>query len=237
MINNKHIEQNTLEWHEIKWRKIGGTLSSGLFKKSETLFIDLLSQYLEDFEPGEDSFENDHMRRGKELEPFAFEYMEKYTGIKFERSGWLQSEECPLLGLSPDGISECETVAFESKCLARKAHTEILLTKEIPSEHLAQLVHYFTVNPKLEKLYFIAFRPESVRPFIKLLTRDSLVDFGWKIKNEIPQTGVKGQPIKPKIETVPDVKKISEWTEIAIESGKELEKEIKEAVEQIKNDI
>ena len=43
MINHKEIKQGSIEWHELRWGKIGGTLSSGLFVKSDTLLIDILT--------------------------------------------------------------------------------------------------------------------------------------------------------------------------------------------------
>lgn len=181
MIVHKKLDQKSLEWFEVKWGKVGGTLSKGLHTKGDTLFIDLLSQHIEEFEPS-DSFENEHTKRGNDLEPFAIEYLEKYTGYKFEQFGWLQSERNELLGISPDGLIEDLTVACETKCFARKKHTEILLTREIPLDNIHQLVHYFTVNSKLEELYFCAFRPESVNSFIKRLTLDSEVNIGTKAK-------------------------------------------------------
>ena len=87
-----------------------------------------------------------------------------------------------MLGISPDGMIEDLTVACETKCFARKKHTEILLTREIPLDNIHQVVHYFTVNPKLESLYFCAFRPESVSSFIKRLTLNSQVNIGTKAK-------------------------------------------------------
>lgn len=200
------IEQGSLEWFEIKWGKIGGTLSGGLFVKSDTLLIDILSQKLEDFEPYEDSFKSSAMERGNEMEPFAIEYLENYTGIKFEKAGWLESNEFPLLGISPDGISECNRFAAETKCLARKKHTEILLTQEIPSEHIKQVLHYFTVNPKLEKMYYCAFRPESVKNFVKELTLDSVINLGTKAR--------------------PVLKTVQEWVEVAKKAATELTEEI-----------
>lgn len=184
MKNYKEITQGTIEWHEIKWGKIGGTLSKGLFVDSDTLLIDILSQRLEDFEPS-DSFENDAMQRGNELEPFAREYLQSYTGIEFQETGWLQSEVNELLGISPDGISECERFSCEIKCLGRKAHYPILLSNEIPLDKVHQCVHYFTVNPKLEKHYFIAFRPEAPKHFVKELTLESLVNIGTKAKPKL----------------------------------------------------
>jgi hypothetical protein len=232
MINHNYIEQNSIEWHEIKWRKIGGTLSKGLFIDSETLFLEMLSQHIEEFEISE-SFENEAMQRGKDLEPFALEYISGYTAIDFLKTGWLECEENSLLGISPDGISECEKFATEIKCLSRKEHTKLLVEDELPKDKLCQIIHYFTVNPKLEKLYFIAFRPESIKPYIKEFTCESIIDLGWKTKVEVKQYGVKGQEIKPKIESVFDVKTISEWSKIALEEAEKLQTKITEKINKL----
>jgi len=233
MIRYDDIKQGSLEWLEMKYQKIGGTLSKGLFVDSDTLFVDLLSQNIEEFEPV-DSYENEHMERGSDLEPFAFEYITTYTGINFGTTGWLQSSESKILGISPDGISDCEEYSVEIKCLSRKEHTKILLANEVPKEKIPQNVHYFTVNPKLKKHWFIAFRPESIKPFIFEFTRDSVVDMGWKKKVEVEVIGAKGTPIKPKIETITDYRTISEWSKIAIESAKELEIKIEETINKLK---
>ena len=186
MILNKELQQGSIEWLEMRWGKIGGTASKGLHTKGETLFIDLLSQHLEEFEPG-DTYKSEAMERGNYLEPFAIEYVEKYTGYKFESFGWLQSEDNELLGISPDGLTEDLKVAVETKCFGRKKHTEVLLANEIPLENIHQLCHYFTVNPNLEKLYFCAFRPESVNNFVKELTLESEVNIGTNARPKLMQ--------------------------------------------------
>ena len=213
MINYKDIKQGSIEWHEIRWGKIGGTLSAGLFVKSDTLMIDILSQRMEDFEPS-DSYQNEAMQRGSDMEPFAREYLNQYTGVNFLESGWLQSEENEILGNSPDGISECETIQCEIKCFGRKKHFEVLLNNEIPLDNINQCLHYFTVNPKLERLYFIAFRPEAPKHFVKELTLESIINIGTKAK--------------PRNITVKDAK---EW---ALSLAKELLTEIKEKEQQLK---
>lgn len=234
MINYKNIDQSTPEWLRLKWGKIGGTLSKGLFVDSDTLFIDLLSQYIESFDDEEEGYQSESMIRGKELEPRAIEYISQYTGIKFNASGWLQSEESNLLGVSPDGISECEEYGVEAKCLSRKEHTTILVDNKTPKEKIPQIVEYFTANPKFKKVWFIAFRPESIKPFIEEFTRDSVVDMGWKKKVEVEVIGAKGVPIKPKIETITDWRTIDEWTKIAIQRANELELRIEEKIKQLK---
>lgn len=232
MKNYKDVKQGSIEWFELKWGKIGGTLSKGLFIDSNTLLLDILSQQIEEFEPGE-SFENAHMQRGKEMEPFALEYISGYTGIDFKTTGWLELENS-ILGISPDGLSECEKFACEIKCLSRKEHTAILLDNKIPKEKIFQLIHYFTVNSKLEKLWFISFRPESIKPFIAEITRDTIFDIGWKKKFEIQWIGKKGLPIKPKTETSSDCRSVDEWSKLAIELTKELEKKVTELINNLK---
>ena len=175
------FEQKSLEWHEIKWGKIGGSASAGLLKPSETLFIDILSQQNEEFEP-ESDYTSDAMERGNELEPFARQYLESYFNVSFEVPAWIQCEENRLLGISPDGLTADNRFACEIKCFGRKKHWEILLKNEIPYDNVPQLVHYFTVIPDLESLYFISFRPESEKHFIKELTRETLVNIGTNAK-------------------------------------------------------
>lgn len=232
MIRYNKIEQGTLDWFELRWGRIGGTASKGLFVKSDTLLIDILSQRLEEFEP-EDGFTSDAMERGKELEPFAREYLNSYTGLEFKETGWLQSLKNELLGISPDGITDCEINAIETKCFGRKEHTRVLLLNDIPKDNIHQVLQYFTVNPKLENLYWLAFRPESVRHFIKHITLDSEIDLGITKKIEVEVIGKRGVPIKPKIVTVPDVKTVREWVKLAHELADELLLEIKTEEEQL----
>ena len=69
----KHdITQGTADWLELRHGKITGTASKGLFVKSDTLLIDLISQHIEDWEL-EDSYSSADMVRGNELEPFDYQ--------------------------------------------------------------------------------------------------------------------------------------------------------------------
>lgn len=226
MIIHKDLMQGSYEWLETRYRKISGTSSKGLFVKSDTLYLDLLSQHLEEYEP-EDIFITPAMERGLDLEPYAREYLSEYSGIAFKEVGWIQSKQCGIVGISPDGISDCETKMCEIKCLGRTAHTKVLVNDEIPSEYTGQVLHYFTVNPKLEELWFICFRPESVSHFIKVFKRNTLIDMGLKRRVEIPQFGKKGQPIKSKFVSRPDLKPIDEWAKMSMKKAIELEGKIK----------
>lgn len=214
MIVRKDIQQKTPEWFAIKWGKIGGTLSKGLFVSSDTLLIDILSQVTEEYEIEEEGYVSADMQRGNELEPIAFKKLCQFSGIDFETAGWLQCEEVSLLGISPDAISADCKASAEVKCPARKKHIATVLANDIPSDNIHQCLHYFTINPKLEQHFFVSFRPESIRPlFIKKITRESIIDLGTRAK--------------------PNCKPVSEWVKIALQNALELEAKLKLALSEL----
>ena len=208
----KHdIIQGTADWLELRWGKITGTASKGLFVKSDTLLIDLIAQNTEDWEM-EDSYVSNDMIRGSELEPYAREAISDELFISFKEIGFIQNAAIPILGLSPDGISEDDTIMLEIKCPRAKKHTETLLVNEIPSDNIHQVLHYFTVNPKLETMYFVSYRPESKVKSLwyKALTKDSKIDLGTKAK--------------------PNIKTVAEWVEISRNEAEKLNHELNMAL-------
>lgn len=208
------IVQMTEEWFAIKYGKVGGSTSKGLFVPSDTLLLELLAELTEPFEMEEDNYVSSDMMRGIELEPMGRAEVEKYSGIKFTVPGWIQSLSIPIIGISPDGMSADMTVSMEVKCPGAKKHISTVYNKEIPSDNIHQSLHYFTVNPKCEKHYFASFRPESNYPlFVKMITLDSLIDLGTKAK--------------------PNVKKVSEWVNIARYNALELEANLQIALKQL----
>lgn len=186
-----NIEQNSLEWHEIRHFKIGGTRAKELFVKSDTLFYKLLAEAIEPFdEDYEEGYQSDAMERGNEYEPQARIELGKYTGLEFLECGWIQSNH-PLIGISPDGITSDFKIQAEIKCPGTVSHIKMCVSNEIPIEYINQCVHSFTANDKLEKLYFCSYRPEcKIKPlFVKELTRDSLVNNGTIAKPVMEEIG------------------------------------------------
>ncbi len=190
------IAQGTEDWFSLKYGKVGGSTSKGLFVPSDTLLLELLSEHTEPFCMDDDNYVSGDMQRGIELEPLHRQEIEKYTGIKFNVPGWIQCEDIPLLGISPDGISEDLTVSWEGKSPGAKKHIATVYSKEIPADNIHQSLHYFTVNPLLKRHYFSSFRPESNHPlFVKMLTPESFINLGTKAK--------------------PNIKQVKEWVKIA----------------------
>ena len=173
------IEQRSPEWFELKYRKVGGTRSKGLTENPETLLIELLGEFGEDYVEQEEGFISDSMLDGIIKEPEARAALNAYTGHTFVEVGWVQSD-IELLGISPDGITPDGKRMCEIKCPQAKRHVDTCLKNEIPLDNLDQCIHYFTVNEELEELYFLSYRPEfNPKPlFIKVLTLGSLVNVG-----------------------------------------------------------
>ncbi len=175
------VVQQTDDWFAIKHGKIGGTLAGGLFVNSDTLFYKILGENAEDFEiPDNDRYINAAMMRGNELEPRALEFIKEHTGYNYRTCGWLQNAEVDILGISPDGITADFLDAVEIKCPGSSKHAEYVLKGVLPLEHTHQTIHYFTVNPLLESLTFISYRPENhTKPALIIeVTRESLVNIG-----------------------------------------------------------
>ena len=178
------LEQCSSEWLEMKHGQIGGTRAKLLYTKTDTLLIEMLAEIIEPFdEDADESYKSDAMENGSNLEPQARIELEAYTSVHFKECGWIQSDN-PIVGISPDGISICETIQCEIKCPQPKAHIRMCLNDEIPREYIPQCVHAFVVNSKLEKLYFCSYRPENtLKPlFVKELTRESNVNIGTDAK-------------------------------------------------------
>ena len=227
MIAHLDIIQGTEEWHRIKWQKIGGTRAHGLLVPSDTLLDELLAEFCEPYEH-EYGYLSEDMLRGMDLESNAREASSKYIGIDLITCGWLQSEECELLGISPDGISEDFKVSAEIKCFARKMHTSTCRIDEIPTKHIRQSIQYFTVTPQLETHYFCAFRPEHIKPlFVKKLTRDSIVDVGLKEKVKVKRPDAKGV-LKDYEKTIPMMRTVQFWVDLNLAEAKKIEAQIKD---------
>lgn len=215
MIVRDDIEQHSEEWHKVRYGKIGGTLSKGLFVKSDTLLEDVLSELVEEFDLQE-NYQSYDMIRGTELEPEARRALSAYLGIDLLEAGWLQCEENEYLGISPDGITECETISAEIKCPNAKKHLSTIRLNEIPSDNIHQCLHYFTINPKLEKHYFCSYRPENIyKPiFVKELNRDTLINLGTKAK--------------------PNLQTVEHWVRVAKREAKFLKEEIEIELNKLK---
>lgn len=156
----KHnIEQGTNEWHQIRKGKITGTTLKSIMgtpKARQEAIYEIIAERLT--VGVEEDYEN-AMERGTRLEPDAIAMFELESGKSVERIGFAEDDNNPLIANSPDGLIG-ENEAVEAKCMGGKNHVKMWLTNKVPDEYEWQVVQYFIVNEKLEKLYFIGYNPD-----------------------------------------------------------------------------
>lgn len=158
----KHnIEQRTDEWHHLRKGKVTGTTLKaimGTAKARQDAVYEIIAERLTVGVVSEGEYENP-MDRGARLEPDAIAMFELETGKQVERVGFAEDDTNPLIANSPDGLIG-ETEAIEAKCMGGKNHVKMWLTNEVPDEYEWQVIQYFVVNEKLQKLYFVGYNPD-----------------------------------------------------------------------------
>lgn len=159
MKNHKDLVQGTAEWlHKRKGVVTGTRLKSimGTPKARQDAIYEVIAERLT---VGVDEDHENPMERGSRLEPDAIAVFELETSKQVERIGFSESDDNPMIANSPDGLIG-ESEAVEIKCLGGKNHVKMWLTNKVPDEYQWQVVQYFVVNEKLEKLYFVGYNPD-----------------------------------------------------------------------------
>ena len=154
-------EQRTREWFKARAGKVTGTSlvsALGTKKVQTTLSYRLLADRMTEIETAD--LNVPAMRRGREYEAVALKAAEKETGIKFQSTGFLQSDISKDFGLSPDGIHEESKIivgGIEIKCPGSKKHLEYVLNKSIPKEYVDQVYAPFLASDDIKFWYFMSY--------------------------------------------------------------------------------
>lgn len=175
-----NLEQRTDKWHELRKGSIGGTRVKGVFAKNNLPLVDEL--IAERHAPVEESFINEAMQRGIDLEPVAIREFEERTSLKVDTVGLVTSDKFKGCHLSPDGLimdGGIPSAGIEVKCPSTKKHVSYIRSNKLPSEYKHQVYHYFTMCDTIDKMYFVSFDPRfEVRPIhiIEINRQDILTE-------------------------------------------------------------
>lgn len=160
-----NMQQGSEEWHKLRIGMITGTRLKAVCGKDNLSLIDeMIAEVV--VEEKEEIFTSVKMQRGTDFEPIAKAAYEEFTGLNIINLGFCQSEEFTMVGMSPDGyvLKGCSafttddlTHAIEIKCPDTKTHVKYIRMNKLPVEYFYQILMYFIVNPKLEKLDFVSF--------------------------------------------------------------------------------
>lgn len=121
-----------------------------------------------------ETFTNDAMRRGTELEPEARAAYEAHTGELVEEVGFIVHPELPYVGVSPDGLLGDEGLV-ELKCPANMAkHLDALRSGDHAKEYRWQLQGQLWVTGRqwVDAVSYDPRFPEHMRLAIVRVTRD-----------------------------------------------------------------
>ena len=133
------IEQNTEEWLTLRLGKFTASTFSDLFMKKETAgYRKAIRKVAFERLTGEspESFKNEWMDRGHELEPMAREAYELHTFNSVDNGGFFEYSE--WVGASPDGLIGDEGI-LEIKCPAPHTFIDYILSERLPSEYTYQV--------------------------------------------------------------------------------------------------
>ena len=163
------------EWLEARRGKITGTVLKDVVtlrgSGKKIGFYQLIADRL-----GVGAGDEDPMERGQRLEEEAIAEFQEETGHSVDTSLviWTRDDN-ESIAISPDGFIG-ETEAVEVKCLSSARHIEALLTQKVPSDYEMQILQYFIVNEKLQKVFMVFYDPRLLaKPFFFLtITREEV---------------------------------------------------------------
>lgn len=122
-----------------------------------------------------ESYTNDAMQRGIELEPLARAAYEAHTGHIVTETGLMLHPTIPRLGASPDGLID-DALGLEIKCMGAAGHLEAI-RNGLPSKYIAQVQTQMLVTGRPE-WDFVAFNPDFP-PHLQLVVRRIKRDDAW----------------------------------------------------------
>jgi predicted phage-related endonuclease len=160
--------QNSQKWHEARTgvataSSFQDVLSKGGGKTRRSYMLKLASERIR----GEsaDSFSNIYTDRGHEFEDVAKDLYTQQTGNKVVICGFMKD----VYGYSPDGLVDDDGL-IEIKTKSGHLQIDLLLSGDVPSEHLAQIQGGLMVSGR-KWVDFISYCP-GLPIFIKRVERD-----------------------------------------------------------------
>ena len=163
-----NCDQGSHEWHQIRIGKITGTRLKKMLANDNLSLIDELIAEEETGLTDDDDFVSEEMQRGIDLEPLAIQEYSNITGHEVDHPCLIQSDEWPILMMSPDGYIGT-TGAVEIKCPKTKTHIKYIRQGKIPNDYKEQIWCYFMVNPDLQWLDFVSYDPRLTKKPIWIL--------------------------------------------------------------------
>lgn len=153
------MEQGSREWLDTRAGRLTGSRFAVVMGKGATR-DDLLRDLAWERYTGRalETYQNDAMRRGTELEPEARDWYSFTTGQRVRQFGFITHTDYDFIGISPDGLVADDGMV-EIKCPGRRAHMEVLESRKVPAKYRWQVQGQLWVARR-KWADFVSYHPE-----------------------------------------------------------------------------
>ena len=191
------MEQRSDEWFEVKRGKLGASHAQAIQaqgKGLDTYILELMAEYYSNGVT--ESYTNENMERGNELEAQARAIYELETGNEVQEVGFVEYDS--YVGCSPDGMVGEEGLV-EIKCPTNKVFFAYMLDGKIDTKYWWQMqmqlmitgrkwVDYVVYNPNYDKSIIIQRVEPDPEAFNKLFQGFEVARFSIdKIKKQLKE--------------------------------------------------
>jgi len=164
-----NCEQKSESWHQARLGRITGTrFASLMMSESTKSFKDLILDLAGEIITGEaeETYTNEAMQRGIDLEPYARKEYESTFDCEVSEVGFIIPDEenkyHDWIGISPDGLVDDHLI--EIKCPMRKTHLRYIEENKLPDEYKCQVQGQLFVTG-MPYCDFMSFFP-NMKPFV-----------------------------------------------------------------------
>lgn len=163
-----NLQQNSEEWFDARKGKITGSSLKDIVVKrgngKKIGFYKLIAERIAVDADGEDV-----MARGHRLEQEAIAEFERVHNVKTKEVGMWVSDDNDNIAVSPDAVVVGKPWAVEVKCLNSAGHLQAVIENKVPNEYVEQVVQYFIVNEKLQKVFMVFYDPRIIAKPLHIL--------------------------------------------------------------------
>jgi putative phage-type endonuclease len=188
-MNYHEIDQNSPEWFQLRLGKFTASTFKDLFAKPGTVtFEKAINKVVFERITGQspESFSNEWMVRGSELEPLARKAYEDSQMVVVKNGGFFTFDE--WIGASPDGLVGDDGL-IEIKCPAFHTHIDYLIKKKVPADYYCQMQGQLFVTGR-RWCDFVSYHP-GLPMFISRVERDD--DFIKELSDKIADARILAQ--------------------------------------------
>lgn len=168
----RDIEQGSDEWFALR----AGIPTASEFAKiytatgkastsADTYMYNLLAEWL--IGPQGETYTNEHMERGKELEDEARDNYVFLSDNDVEQITFAYKDERRLVGCSPDGLIGNDGL-LEIKCPAPHTHVKYLLGEKLPTNYVSQVQGQLWVTGR-KWCDFLSYHPNAEPLLVRVL--------------------------------------------------------------------